>query len=46
MNFTDISTYWPIIMVFFFANGKSLITIKSIRIGCFHKQLISKESNG
>ena len=36
MNFTDISTYWPII-VFFVAKRGNLITLKNIQIGLFLK---------
>jgi hypothetical protein len=37
MNFTDISTYWPLLIVIFATKGHGLIAIKSIQIGSFRR---------
>lgn len=37
MNLSEINTYWPIIMIFFFAKGKVSIVIKNIKIGNLRK---------
>jgi hypothetical protein len=35
MNFTDISIYWPIIIVILATKEHRLVTIKNIQIGWF-----------